>query len=161
MALHDYLSDEQIKKIVNIISITCERAAQKDSTDRMGIDAELFARLKKGRKAHDVTGDINVALFKTQNVIEGLNLSVAENGIYAQPELENERVLIHIYHRTNRLDSKLVKDRANGVKAFFCIRYNHDKEYHLLSVESVYVPTNEVEKLYSAPRLIRLVGKDK
>ena len=91
-----------------------------------------------------MTVDIYVALFYSENTIEGLTTKLANNGIYAQPELVNENVLIHIYHQTNKLNSKLVKDRMAGQKEFFCIRFDLDKMYRLKSIEAVHAASGGV-----------------
>ena len=74
MSIHDYLSEEQINKINTVIRIQCEQAAHNDAVERNRISADLYNKLKKGRKAHDLTGDIYVALFYQENTIEGLKL---------------------------------------------------------------------------------------
>ncbi len=74
MSIHDYLSEEQINKINTVIRIQCEQAAHNDAVERNRIPTDLYDKLKKGRKAHDVTGDIYVALFYQENAIEGLNM---------------------------------------------------------------------------------------
>ncbi len=158
MSVRDYLTAGQIDKIQSVIREQCVRAARNDDVERNRIGSDLYYRLKKGRKAHDVTGDIYVALFYPENTIDGLHTGEVSNGIYTQPELENDLVVIHIYHQTNRLNSRLVKERKNGNKQFFCIRYDHDKAYHLKSIESVHPATGEVEKLYTAPKLLKVVG---
>ena len=127
MSIHDYLSEEQINKINTVIRIQCEQAAHNDAVERNRISADLYNKLKKGRKAHDLTGDIYVALFYQENTIEGLKLELTSNGIYTQPELVGENVLIHIYYQTNKLNSKLVQNRIASDKPFFCIRYDVDK----------------------------------
>lgn len=158
MSIYDYLNEDQIDKIRSVIRIQCEQAACSDAVERNRIPADLYDKLKKGRKAHDVTGNIYVALFYPENTIEGLNTELAKNGIYTQPELVNENVIIHIYHQTNKLNSKLVKERMTGMKAFFCIRYDVDKTYRLKSIEAVHVTNGEIENLYTAPKAVQMVG---
>lgn len=158
MSIRDYLSDEQINKIHSVIRTQCEIAARNDAAERNRVEAALYDRLKKGRKAHDVTGDIYVAMFYPENAIDGLETVEVANGIYTQPELKNEDVVIHIYHQTNRLNSKLVRDRAAEQKPFFCIRYDVDSTYRLRSIEAVHVASGEVENLFSTPRLVRAAG---
>lgn len=158
MSIQDYLTIEQIDKIQSVIRVQCDKAARNDAVERNRIDANLYNRLKKGRKAHDVTGDIYVALFYVENAIDGLETVEVVNGIYTQPELVNDDVVIHIYHKTNRLNSKLVEERKYGNKQFFSIRYDVDKAYRLKSIEAVHLATGEVENLYTAPKRLKVVG---
>lgn len=158
VSIHDYLSEEQIDKIKSMIRIKCEQAALNDAYERNRIPTDLFYKLKKGRRAHDVTGNIYVALFYPENTIEGLSITLSDNGIYTQPELVNENILIHIYHKTNKLNSKLVKDRIAGQKEFFCIRYDVDKTYRLKSIEAVHVADGKTENLYTAPKVAQMAG---
>ena len=158
MSIRDYLSKEQIDKILEVIRSQCEQAARNDVNKRYRIEDSLYERLKKGRKAHDVTGDIYVALFYPENMIDGLEIVDVNNGYYTQPELQNDDVLIHIYHRTNKLDSELVKNRVAGQKPFFCIRYDCDKLYRLKSIDAIHVATHTKEVLYEFPTIIRAVG---
>lgn len=158
MSIREYLSNEQIDKILSVIRAQCDRVAHNDAVERNRIATDLYDRLKKGRKAHDVTADIYVALFYPENAVDGLKTVEKKNGYYTQPELENDNVLIHIYHKTNQLNSKLVQDRASEQKPFFCIIYSHDKQYRLKSIEAVQVATNEREVLYEKPRLDRVAG---
>ena len=99
-----------------------------------------------------------VALFYQENAIEGLNIELTSNGIYTQPELVGENVLIHIYHQTNRLNSKLVQDRIASNKPFFCIRYDVDKTYRLKPIEAVDAASGEIEILYTATRVVQMAG---
>ncbi len=82
MRIFDYLSEDQIDKIKSVIRIQCEQAARNDAVERNRISADLYDRLKKGRKAHDVTGDIYVAMFYQENAIEGLNIELTSKQIY-------------------------------------------------------------------------------
>jgi len=154
----DYLSEEQLSKIKSVIRIQCEQAARNDAVERNRISADLYDELKKGRKAHDLTSDIYVALFYQENIIEGLNLELTTNGIYTQPELVGENILIHIYHQTNKLNSKLVQNRIASDKPFFCIRYDVDKTYRLKSIEAVHAASGEIENLYTATRIVQIAG---
>ena len=154
MSIYDYLSEEQIDKIKSVISIQCDQAACNAAVVKNRIPSDLYEKLKKGRKAHNVTGDIYVALFYPENNIIGLTTELVDNGIYVQPELVNENVLIHIYHQTNRLNSKLVKDRITGRKAFFCIRYDVDKTYRLKSIEAVQPSNGKIDNIYTAPKTV-------
>ena len=158
MSIFDYLNEEQIEKIKSVIKIQCEQAARNDAVQRNRIPTDIYEKLKRGRKAHNVTGDIYVALFYPENTIEGLSKELVNNGSYIQPELGNENVLIHIYHQTNKLDSKLVKDRIVGHKEFFCIRYDVDKAYRLKSIEAVHVANGEIENLYKATKSVHMAG---
>jgi len=158
VSIHDYLSEEQIDKIKSVIRIQCEQAARNDAVERNRIPADLYDKLKKGRKTHDVTGDIYVSMFYPENTIDGLTTELISNGIYIQPELVNEDVLIHIYHQTNKLKSKLVQDRIKGHKPFFCIRYDVDKTYRLKSIEVVHAASGQVEYLYTAPKVVQMAG---
>jgi len=158
VSIHDYLSEEQINKINTVIRIQCEQAAHNDAVERNRISADLYNKLKKGRKAHYLTGDIYVALFYQENTIEGLKLELTSNGIYTQPELVGENVLIHIYHQTNKLNSKLVQNRIASDKPFFCIRYDVDKTYRLKSIEAVDAASGEIENLYTATRVVQMAG---
>ena len=158
MSIRDYLTTEQIDKIQSVIRTQCAQAARNDAVERNRIAPDLYDRLKKGRKAHDVTGDIYVALFYAENAIAGLETVEVANGIYTQPELVNDDVVIHIYHQTNRLNSKLVEKRKTEDKQFFSIRYDVDRAYRLKSIEAVHPATGEVENLYTAPSLFRAVG---
>ncbi len=158
MSVHDYLSKEQINKINSVIRTQCVKAAHNDAAERNRIPSDLYDKLKKGRKAHDVTADIYVAMFYPENTVVGFTTVPVNNGIYTQPELVNENVLIHIYHQTNRLNSKLVKDRIAGQKEFFCIRYDVDKMYRLKSIEAVHAASGEVENLYATPKLVHISG---
>lgn len=158
MSIRDYLSDDQIDKIHSVIRTQCDRMARNEAVERNRIGADLYNKLTKARGAHKETGDIYVALFYPENAIDGLEIVTVANGIYTQPELKNEDVVIHIYHKTNPLNSKLVKDRAVGQKPFFCIRYDVDSTYRLKSIEAVHVATKEKEVLYEAPRLFKAVG---
>ena len=158
MSIRDYLTNEQIDKIQSVIRAQCDQVARNDAVERNRIAPDLYDRLKKGRKAHDVTGDIYVALFYAENAVDGLETVEVANGIYTQPKLVNDNVIIHIYHQTNRLNSKLVNERKSGNKQFFCIRYDVDKTYRLKSIEAVHPATGEVESLYIMPRLFRVVG---
>ena len=158
MSIRDYLSDELIEKIKSLIKTQCENAARNDAVERNRIPAELYDKLKKGRKAHDVTGDIYVLLFYPENTIERLSIELSSNGIYTQPELVNDDVLLHIYHKTNKLNSKLVQDRTTEHRPFFCIRYDIDKTYRLKSIEAVHVASGEIEILYTVPRVVRVAG---
>ena len=92
------------------------------------------------------------------NTIEGLNLEVIDNGIYSQPELVGENVRIHIYHKSNRLNSKLVKERIDSDKPFFCIRFDVDKTHHLKSIEAVHPASGEKESLYNVQNVVKLAG---
>ena len=105
-----------------------------------------------------MTGDIYVALFYQESAIEGLNIELTSNGIYTQPELVGENVLIHIYHQTNKLNSMLVQDRIASNKPFFCIRYDVDKTYRLKSIEAVDAASGEIEILYTATRVVQMAG---
>ncbi len=58
MRIFDYLSEDQIDKIKSVIRIQCEQAARNDAVERNRISADLYDRLKKGRKAHDVNADL-------------------------------------------------------------------------------------------------------
>lgn len=156
MSIYDYLSEEQINKIISVIRTQCEQAASNDALKRNRVSSNLYEKLKKGRKAHDITGDIYVALFDPENTIDGFTIELVNNGIYTQPELVYKTVLIHIYHQTNRLNSNLVKDRIAGKKEFFCIRYDVDKRYRLKSIEAVHVASGDVENLYTTPKLVQI-----
>lgn len=156
--ISDYLSEVQIDKIKTVIMIQCEHVARNDAVERNRIGADLYDKLKKGRKAHDLTGDIYIALFYQENAIEGLNLEVNSNGIYSQPELVGENVRIHIYHQTNRLNSELVKKRIDSDKTFFCIRFDVDKTHRLKSIEAVHPASGEKESLYKAQKVVKLAG---
>lgn len=115
--------------------------------------------MKKGRKKHDITGDVYIGFAYLENQIAGLKHSIIQNGIYYQPELQNEHTIIHIYHVTNMLQSKLVRDRAaQKEKNFICIRYGTDRYSKLEYVEVVYLDEKCVikskEELYRAPKTI-------
>ncbi len=148
MSIYDFLNEEQISKIISVIKAQCEQAARNDTVERNRIPADLYDKLKKGRKAHDMTGEIYVALFYPENTIEGLATEAVSNGIYTQPELANKDVLVHIYHQSNKLNSKLIQDRITGQKTFFCIRYDVDKMYHLRSIDVVHPASCQVEYLW-------------
>ena len=148
MSIYDFLSEEQISKITSVIKAQCEQAARNDAVERNRIPADLYDKLKKGRKAHNLTGEIYVALFYPENTIEGLAVEAVSSGIYTQPELSNEDALVHIYHQSNKLKSKLIQDRIAGQKTFFCIRYDVDKMYHLRSIDVVHPASCQVEYLW-------------
>lgn len=161
MSIYDYLTHEQVDKISSIIRSQCDEAARKETREAMRISQEVYDRLKKGRKAHDITADVYVGFFYPENRIEGLQLSEIKNGIYWQPELTTEQAIIHIYHQSNQLNSKLVTDRASTPeKEFFCIKYGVDKAFHLQTIEAVHLrgTEREVEEIYQAPDLTIIAG---
>lgn len=161
MSIYNYLTHEQVDKIKTIIRSQCDEAARKETREAIRISQAVYDRLKKGRKAHDITADVYVGFFYPENRIEGLDLSIVENGIYSQPELTTDRAIVHIYHQSNSLNSKLVKDRAaKPGKSFFCIRFAVDKSFHLKTIEAVHVSgaDQEVEEIYRAPDLSAMVG---
>ena len=153
MSIYDYLTYKQVNKIKSIIISQCDEAARKETKEAMRISQAVYDRLKKGRKAHDITADVYIGFFYPENYIEGLNLSVVNNGIYSQPELTTEQAIFHIYHQSNPLNSKLVMERASTPgKRFFCIRFRVDKTFHLRTIEAVQLSgeEREVEEIYKA-----------
>ena len=138
MSIHDYLSDKQIEKIVSIIKAQCDDTARDEINRAIRIPMEIYDKIQKCRKAHEITGYIYAGFFYAENSIEGVEVDLVDNGNYAQPELITDNVIIHIYHKTNKLDSKLIEDRkTNTGKAFICIKYDVDKSYNLISVDAV------------------------
>lgn len=157
MSIHDYISDDLIIKIVEIIKTACEEAHNNVIEWENKVSIEEYESIKKGRKAHDITGEIYLYLISEKNQIDGINIDIVKNGIYSQPELRNENVVIHIYHDSNKLDSKLVLQRKIEEKAFFCIMYSHDKAYRLIKVYVVDNATGQNETLYKRPKLKMVV----
>ena len=102
MSIKDQISQEQIERIVDIIRRQCDDAARHDNQNRIRIGEDLYKLLKKGRKAHDITGDVYAGFFYPENHIEGLDIRVIENGNYNQQELRTEAAVIHIYHESNQ-----------------------------------------------------------
>ncbi len=155
MSIYDYYSDKQIIKIVNIIKEQCEEASRKENREAIRISRDLYNRIKKGRKAHDITADIYVGFFYPENVIDGIMTQDVANGFYTQPELVTKDSIIHIYHQSNPLTSKLIKERLTSGKAFFCLRYNVDQLYSLKSIEAIYMneANSEPEFLYIKPQI--------
>jgi len=156
--IYKYLSNEQISKIVSVIQIQCDKAARKEFKERSRISDAVYDRLKKGRKAHDITGDIYIGFFYDENKVDGLSTEMVDNGIYSQPELVGANVFVHIYHKSNPLNSGLVKERAKvSDKQLICIRYAVDKASRLKSVEWIAIGKDGVKvesgELYSAPKL--------
>lgn len=158
MSIYDYLNEDQIDKIISVISRSCYEAEKKEVNEKNRISEDIYKRLKKGRKAHDLTGDIYVSFFYNENAIDGLKTEIVDNVSYAQPELSNDRVVVHIYHKSNRLESKLIKDTAKSSKHLFCIRYDHDKSYRLKSIEAVDIIEKTKEILYERPKLRKAIG---
>lgn len=134
MSIYSHLSHQQIDKIISIIRAQCDEAARRDRNEMLRVGGELYKKLKTGRKAHDITGDIYIGFFYPENRIEGLTLSAVKNGIYHQPELRKADTIIHIYHKTNPLDSNLIKKLKKERSHFFCILYAVDKNSRLLSI---------------------------
>ena len=147
MSINDYLTSEQVRKIISIIKSQCDEASRKEIRESMRVPEEVYSRVKKGRKAHDITADVYMGFFYAENRIEGLKLALINNGIYSQPELTSDSVIIHIYHQSNMLDSKVVKERsATPGKDFFCIRFSVDKAYRLKTIEAVLLNGTDREK---------------
>ena len=141
-----------------MIKNQCEREARNVAEERRGISDDIYERLNKGRKPHDITRAIYCAFFRPENAIEGLYVNLIENGIYAQPELMNDNVLVHIYHHSNNLNSRLVQNRKSEDKPFFCIKYEINNSSCLKSIKSVDAASGEIETLYESPRVVRLVS---
>ncbi len=158
MRITDYLNTVQLDKIQSVIRNQCENAARNVAEESRGIPDEVYKRLKKGRRSHDITSDIYIALYRPENAIEGLSVELIDNGNYTQPELVNDHVLIHIYHHSNNLNSRLVQNRNTEDKPFFCIKYEIDNRYRLKSIKSVNVASSEIETLYEAPRVVQLAS---
>lgn len=58
MRITDCLNANQIDSLISLIRNQCNRTARNEMQLAMRIPEELYIRLKKGRKAHDITGDI-------------------------------------------------------------------------------------------------------
>ena len=148
MKIRNYISEEQLERIISIIQEACSIASQKENDIRCRLSTELYVKLKKGRKAHDVTGDVYCSFFYEVNQINGIDCEVVQSGIYSQPELSNEDVVIHIYHATNKLQSNLVNERKKGERAFFAIKFETKNTYDLKTITVVDVKTGEKEIVY-------------
>ncbi len=158
MKITEFLTEHQLNRILDVIQTQCDNAARDAVNERRNISIDLYNRLNKGRQPHNVTRKINIALLYPENSIIGLTPHVVSNGIYTQIELENENVLIHIYHHSNNLNSRLVQNRMACGKQFFCIKYKIDNNSRLKSIESIHIASNETETLYTAPRVVQRAG---
>ena len=138
MSIYNHLSYEQIGRIINIICLQCNRKANREITERNRIgDEALYKRLTKCRKAHDITGEIYLVFFYPENRIDNLVLLDVSNGYYSQPELRNDEAIIHIYHWQNPLNSRIVQDRLQEGKYYYCLMYRVDSNYRLQQVKAV------------------------
>ena len=154
MKISDCLNADQVDSLVSLIRNQCNRAARNEMQLTMRIPEDLCAQLKKGRKAHDITGDIYIAAFIAENQIEGVHVKPVKSGIYTQPEFTVNNTIIHIYHHSNKLSSLLITSRANALNSnFFCIRYKIDEGYRLEYIEALYLngETKTKEIIYTAP----------
>lgn len=139
-SIYSCLNESQITKIISIIKERCDKEIQKEKEKKeeineLKISKEIYDKLKKSRKAHILTFNLYIDLFTPQNNIEGFQYGLTENGNYFQPELENDHVLIHIYHKSD-LNSKLIKRRAESMKPFYCIQFSVNNSGELKSIEA-------------------------
>lgn len=160
MSIYSHLSNQQVDKIISIIRTQCDEAAREDRIEILRLGSELYKKLKTARKTHDITGKINYGFFYRENRIEGLELSYVRNGVYYQPELRTEDAIIHIYHKSNRLNSGLIRDRKREGKHFFCFQFSVNQNNRLQSITVVefYGETKEEETIYTALELVEAVG---
>lgn len=154
-SIRDYLNEEQITQIISIINSRCENYEKVDYAERekFNIPKDTYDMICKGRKAHILTLGLYLDLYNTKDKLIGFQLILTENGNYYQPELFNDEVIIHIYHKSS-MDSKLIKVRAKEDKPFFCIQFDVDKINKLKSIDSMFIykdgSKGSPEKLYSA-----------
>ncbi len=160
MSIYSYLTNQQIDKIITIIRIQCNEAAHEDRTEMLRLGEELYRKLKTARKTHDITGKIYYGFFYRENRIEGLELSFVRNGVYYQPELRTADAIIHIYHKSNQLNSGLIRKRKREGKHFFCLQYSVNKNNRLQSITIVefYGEAKEEETIYTELELVEAVG---
>ena len=157
MSIYDCIQEKDVNRIVNIIRAQCDSEAHHEERTSKTIDKELYKRLQKGRKAHDITGKVYAGFFFPANQIDGFDVNEVENGNYTQPELKKGNTVIHIYHSSNRLGSSLVKEKINDISIrFFCFMYKVDDEYRLTKVEviSFLDGVQEKEIIYEQPTLV-------
>ena len=147
MSVYDYLQKNEVNRIVDVIRQQCNSEYLHEKRMSMSIDKELYKRLQKGRRAHDITGKIYIGFFYPANSIEGFNVNEVENGIYSQPELIKGSIVIHVYHNSNRLESSLIQEKAkdNSIQ-YFCFMYSVDDEYRLKKVDVISFHDGNQEK---------------
>lgn len=135
ISIYHYLSDIQIDKIISIIKKRCDIEIQEEKKEisTVHISKDIYEKLKKCRKAHNLTLNLYIDLYEPENIIEGFRYKLTENGNYYQPELEDDNVIIHIYYKSD-LCSKLIKRRAKEEKPFYCIQFSVDSSGNLKSV---------------------------
>lgn len=161
MHIRDCLSDQQVDQIITIIQNQCDEASRRENAYRLRISQNLYDRLKKGRKAHDITADVYIGFFLAENQIAGIDVEPITNGIYTQPELKSGNTIVHIFHKSNALSSQLVLERANKTDSnYFCILYDLDDESNLKTIDSVHLfgHGQENENLYERPKVITNVS---
>ena len=156
MSVYDYLLETEVNTIINIIRIQCDSFAHHEENLSKPIDKELYKRLQKGRKAHDLTGEIYAGFFYPAYRIDGFDVYEVENGYYTQPELRKGNSVIHVYHSSNRLESSLANEKINDESIqFFCFMYTLDEKYKRkeVNVISFCDGMQEKETIYKQPTL--------
>ena len=161
MSIYDFLSVNQVNAFIDLIRNECNRVAWNAAERARPLPQDLYERLVKGRKEHDITGDIYVSAFYPNNQIDGIDIHEVNNGNYTQPEFTIDNTIIHIYHNSNKLTSNLVTERKNYLdNNFFCIMYQTDGECHLKYINAVYIHGNNknIERIYTTPNIAIQAG---
>jgi len=161
MSIYDNLNPTQVNAFIDLIRNECNRVAWNEAELARPIDPELYDRIKKGRKAHNLTFEIYVKAFYPDNQIDGIDVHDVMNGIYTQPEFIIGNTVIHIYHASNKLDSALIESLKNNRDIqFFCIMFQPDEDYHLQYIDAIHLRGNEKypERIYTTPNITIQAG---
>lgn len=116
MELYDLITEEQKVRIVNLMLENDFRF-----TNFVNSSSDLFySNYAYNRNSHQHTYAI-ISAFKENTEIEGLKIKEINYGLHSkmvQPELHNEKIIMHIYSKDSDTKSKIKKE--------YCRRYNSD-----------------------------------
>ena len=160
MELNDFLTNEQITVIRDIIRERCTRYRELIAQ----LDRMCYAPYMLGRR-HDFTGVILSGFLPNTDVVPGMTITDVKYGRgLSQPELVGENIVLNIYNGSNPLNSQYIQEQCTTYNAnlnarplFGCILFEADNNYRLtkltLQMLDWYANNIDVFVLYEAPRL--------
>lgn len=132
MSILEYMNEDQLKSIINIIKKRCH--------DFRLVDELFYEPYAWMRRKHSLTlavisgfspDDLNIEGFTSHNIYYGINM--------VQPEITGKKIVFQIYSDSSKLDNKAIKDN--------CKKYNSDSNYPLFLIITFKV--NEEKELKS------------